>query len=104
MQNFRVFAVFVVVFSLLTATSAALASACVCNHASAKGDMDCHKHMAKQEKKSCCCDKAMGCKVSFNILGGGEPDAFLSSPVSYSFLQQYAHSLHLVPAAQPPKA
>jgi hypothetical protein len=104
MHIFRALSVFVVVFSLVMATSTAFASACICNHAAVKEGMDCHKQMAKHEKKSCCCDKAMGCKVSFNILGGGEPLAFLSSPVSYSFLQQYAHSLHLIPAAQPPKA
>ncbi len=104
MKVLRIFAVFIVALSLLTATGAAFASVCICNHAAAKEGMDCHKHMAKQEKKSCCCDKMMGCKVSFNILGSGEPIAFLSSTASYYLSKQHAHSLHLVPAAQPPKA
>jgi hypothetical protein len=84
MQIFRVFTVFVVVFGLLMASTGAFASACICNHTPMKEGVDCHKHTAKQEKKSCCCDKAMGCKVSFNILGGGETLAFLSSPISYA--------------------
>jgi hypothetical protein len=104
MHIFRALSVFVVVFSLVMATSTAFSSACACNHASSQEGMDCHKQMAKQEKKSCCCDKALGCKISFNLLSGSEPLVFLSGTASYYLSQAYAHSLHLVPAAQPPKA
>lgn len=105
MQIFRAFIVSLVAISLFMAAGGAFAKNCSCHHTTSEMKMDCHKQMAKQEKKeNCCCDKALGCKISFNLLGGSEPLVFLSGTASYYLSQAYAHSLHLVPAAQPPKA
>ena len=66
---------------------------------------DCCKHMAKQVKKECCGDKAMGCKSSFHALGTATNSMLLvSASATYSWLQENTDSRTLLPAAQPPQA
>lgn len=112
MRAFHIFCIILVSMSLLGASSAVAARFCACpghGQQQAEKTMDCHKNMAKsdqkQEKKTCCCDKMMGCKISFQAIGaGGYATAFSVASLHYAALQPLLNSQDFAPAPQPPKA